>query len=161
LLIWNHPARPEIKKRRRRNKKMATFLNLTAHALTPEQVAAAQSLGASRFLEAADVLLADTVASLRNCPADKDGIVALAYKLIDAIKLQSAGQDSLLFVHLPCGSPALMWEFCGIVGGAVPLLDCVFNAVFSHSVRESVETIQPDGSVVKNSVFRFQKFIVL
>lgn len=140
---------------------MATFLNLTAHALTPEQVAAAKELGATEFLEAADVLPPDTVASLRNCPADKDGLTALAYKIIDAIKAVAVGDDSLLFVHLPCGSPALMWEFCGIIGGAVPLLDCVFNAVFSHSVRESVETIQPDGSVVKNSVFRFQKFIVL
>lgn len=140
---------------------MATFLNLTAHNLTADQIEAAKALGATKFLEASDILPPDTVDKLRNCPSDKDGLLSIAYQLIDAIKATAKGDDSLPLVHLPCGSPALMWEFCGIVGGAVPLLDCVFSAVFSHSVRQSVETVQPDGSVAKNSVFRFEKFIVL
>jgi hypothetical protein len=141
--------------------KMATFINLTAHKLTADQIEAAKQLGASRFLEAADILPPDTVDKLRNCPSDKDGLLSIAYQLIDAIKATAKGDDSLPLVHLPCGSPALMWKLCDLIGGAVGHLDCVFDAVFSHSVRDSVETLQPDGSVVKNSVFRFEKFIVL
>jgi hypothetical protein len=129
--------------------------------LTADQIEAAKALGATKFLEAADILPPDVVASLRNCPAEKDALTALAYKLIDAIKATAKGDDSLPLVHLPCGSPALMWKLCDLIGGAVGHLDCVFDAVFSHSVRQSVETTAPDGSVVKNSVFRFEKFIVL
>jgi hypothetical protein len=139
---------------------MTTFLNLTAHALTPEQVAAAQALGATKFLEAADILPPDVVAAMRNCPAEKDGLLAIAYQIIDAIKATAKGDDSLPLVHLPCGSPALMWKLCDLIGGAVGHLDCVFDAVFSHSVRDSVESTEPDGTVTKKSVFRFEKFIV-
>jgi len=143
-----------------RRREEMKFINLTAHALTTEQVAAAKELGVTEFLEAADVLPAEVLDKLRNCPSDNYELTTLAYKIIDAINQKAVGDDSLLFVHLPCGSPALMWKFCDLVGGAVAHLDCVFHAVFSHSVRDSVESTEPDGTVIKKSVFRFEKFII-
>lgn len=133
------------------------FINLTAHALTADQIAAAKELGVTEFLEAADVLPPDVLAAIRNCPGEKDELTALANKMIDAIKAVAAAEDPLPLVHLPAGSPALMWKFCDLIGSYI---DCVPYAVFSHSVRDSVETVQPDGTVIKKSVFRFEKFII-
>lgn len=139
---------------------MRTFINLTAHKLTAEQVQAAKELGATEFFEATDILPPDTLEKLRNCPSDYKELTAIVYEIIGALK-QMPHEDKSPFVHLPCGSPALMWLLCAIHSKIAEFGRDFLIPVFSHSERDSQETVQADGSIVKNSVFRFQKFIVI
>lgn len=139
---------------------MRTFINLTAHKLTAEQIEAAKELGVTRFLEAADILPPDVLAAIRNCPGDYKELTAIVYGIISAIK-KISHEDKSPFVHLPCGSPALMW-LLSANSNLAEISDGYFLIpVFSHSVKDSQETVQADGSIVKNSVFRFEKFIVI
>lgn len=133
------------------------FINLTAHALTADQIAAAKDLGVNKFLEAADVLPANVLEKLRNCPDEAASLELLAKKVIEAVNQVA---DGFTYVHLPCGSPALMWAMAGLTMGQNPHLPLKLTPVFSHSVRESVEEIQPNGTVMKRSVFRFESFIL-
>jgi hypothetical protein len=129
------------------------FINLTAHNLTADQIEAAKKLGVTEFLEAADVLPPTILEKLRNCPSDIYEISTLAIAVLESIN-GVKGHDNL-YVHFPCGSPALMWMLARNRSE-----DWDFTPVFSHSVRDSVETVQPDGSISKQSVFRFEKFII-
>ena len=64
--------------------------------------------------------------------------------------------------HLPIGSPAFQHEFFGRTESMrrnYPMSDYATQFIFSHTVRESVEEPQSDGSIVKKSVFRFEQFI--
>lgn len=139
---------------------MRNFVNLTEHELTADQIEAAKKLGVTRFLEAADILPPDTLEKLRNCPSDYKELTAIVYEIIGVLK-QMPHEDKSPFVHLPCGSPALMW-LLSANSNLAEISDGYFLIpVFSHSVKDSQETVQADGSIVKNSVFRFEKFIVI
>jgi hypothetical protein len=63
-------------------------------------------------------------------------------------------------VILPVGSPAFMFQFALELGlNNDPL--CLDRYYFAHSVKESVEAAQADGSVKKTSVFKHVRFFNL
>lgn len=69
-----------------------------------------------------------------------------ASKLLDMFALYD-------IVVLPIGSPAFVF----VLGDLIPN-DVKHKIVFAHSERESVDIPQPDGTVVKKSVFKHIKF---
>ena len=131
------------------------FVNLTAHRLLPEQVRAIkEDLGIEEIVDAEEVVPKGLLEKLRQCPADPKELFRMACELSDALVKYTRENGVDLYVHLPCGSPAFMWCFANVFPHKF------ISAVFSHTKREVVETQQPDGSVVKKSVFKFEKFIV-
>jgi hypothetical protein len=62
-----------------------------------------------------------------------------------------------MFVHLPIGSPAFMFVFAQQASN----LRTGVRFVFSHARREAIDEKQPDGSINRRAIFRFQKFIVI
>jgi hypothetical protein len=70
----------------------------------------------------------------------------LAEKLIDTFALYD-------IVVLPIGSPA----FIMVLGDIIPN-DIKSKIRFAHSERDSVDIPQPDGTVIKKSVFKHIKF---
>ena len=129
------------------------FLNATAHNMGGEQLDKARELaGEVKNLKDINPELAS---KLVNSPDNLEGIATLAEELKDFC-LELTRDCEKVYVHFPIGSPAFMFalarEFIDFSGEIIP--------VFSHSERESVEEVQPDGSVVKKSVFKFKKFII-
>jgi len=131
------------------------FLNLTAHELTKEQIEAAKrQLEIDEFLDAKDVIPKHLLWRLRQCPADEKEVYKLATKINYILDRYAYDYGIDLYVHLPAGSPAFMWCFANVFSHKF------LKAVFSHTRRITEEVQQPDGSVVKKSVFRFERFIV-
>lgn len=130
------------------------FVNLTSHRLMDEQIEEAKKFGVEEFYNAEDVLPEDIVSQVRQCPDTIDELGMLAYNIVEKL-IDFAKQKKVhAYVHLPVGSPALMWIF--------PEIWPYFYAtpVFSHTEREVVEHIESDGSVVKKSRFKFKGYIV-
>ena len=118
-----------------------TILNLTQHAATPEQVAAGVVEPNN-----ADKAAIKTALTFNALPSDGEmhgraaAIVAIA-KRGGATQVMVGGAP----FFLPWLESALLGE------GIVPL--------HAFSRRVSVETVQPDGSTRKESVFRHEGFI--
>lgn len=122
------------------------FLNITAHNMSEEQVREAGRM--------ADVVInlkeeyPEMAASLSNTPDNLTDIYCLVSDLLGVIQAISEQYDEV-YLHLPVGSPAFMFALSQrivILRKIIPL--------FSHSQRVSVDEPQPDGSVVKRSVFK-------
>lgn len=82
-------------------------------------------------------------------------IQALAAEVADLL-VEKYWQD---IIHLPIGLPAFMFALAGELqsfwaGGANGP-----RIVFSHSTRQSVDVPQPDGSVRKQAMFVFERFL--
>lgn len=124
---------------------MSGVLNLTQHAASPDQVAAGVlDLPADERDAVAALLTFDL------CP-DAAEVVDRAADLAEIAALSSAWPGD--------GAPA---DGRVMVGGAPWLMAPLVAAlqalylvpVFAFSRRESVDTVQPDGSVRKSAVFR-------
>jgi hypothetical protein len=139
------------------------FINFTQHTLTPEQMEAAKTMGATEII------------NISNPPRFNDDGVN-SYKVVNEIAEEIAkiiGDDEVAVVHFPISSPyvmALFWNKYGslktrLVKGKVdPNWEIVVRRavfVFSHTDRVMVEEPQPDGSVVKKSIFKFKKFMMI
>jgi hypothetical protein len=122
------------------------------HEPTPEQVSELRQIAEFGELKKLSNIAPDLCGQLQNCPAE--GLDDLARRLY------SVCQDFSVVI-LPIGSPAFMWKFsivCSQVAhrpdhGHIPVW------LFAHSIRESRDEPQSDGSVKKTSVFRHERFI--
>jgi len=144
------------------------FINFTQHALTPEQVEAAKEIGATEIVNAKEVLA--NFSEIANDDGNLDA-TRQAQQIAEAI-VALAGKGHAI-VHFPISSPrvqAAFWrlhEYWGHPNYADTRTDeyelwkkvrkCRF--VFSHTSRISQDVQQPDGSVKKTTVFKFEKFV--
>jgi hypothetical protein len=124
-------------------------MNLTQHFATPEQVSAGVTDLEETFRAKLVALLNfETLPSWEEVKSRAAGIATLAENAC-----YNAG-----------GNPK---ESSAMIGGApflMPLLEEALEKAgimpcYAFSVRESVETVQPDGSVRKTAVFRHAGFV--
>lgn len=141
---------------------MSVFINFTAHELLPEQKREVKkSLGANRIIELNP--RGYLRKALSNTPPEVHKLIEISRIVL--IYLDLFNNEDRIYIHLPAGSPAFMWILCRalyfrqyeIEGNERPNV----IAVFSHSRRESTETKNEDGIVIKHSIFKFEKFIVI
>lgn len=78
---------------------MIPLINLTAHSLTPEQIAAAEANGWT-VVEAAEVLSPKTLEMLRQSPDDPETLRQLALAIDCEIDFWREGEK---YLHLPAG----------------------------------------------------------
>jgi len=114
------------------------ILNLTQHSATAEQIAAGVVAPANH--SAVKVLL-----DFASLPSVSD-VWQRAKQLAQLAKASGCGSAMI------GGAPFLMKEL------EFQLLAVGVSPLYAFSVRESVETVQPDGSVVKTAVFRHVGF---
>lgn len=123
---------------------MTKFLWCSAHKPTAEQTNELLAKGELYFLSDVDSEMQD---SLNNCPANRASLSRLAldlsYKTGEYIIVQPGGSPIFQFML------GLMSEQFGTDS----------RIIYAHSERVSVDTAQPDGTVVKTSVFKHLGFI--
>ena len=117
---------------------MKEILNLTQHSATAEQVAAGVIAPANH--SAVKALL-----DFQTLPTVAD-VWQRARQLAQLTKASGASHAMI------GGAPFLMKEL------EFQLLAVGVNPLYAFSVRESVESVQPDGSVVKTAVFKHVGF---
>lgn len=121
------------------------FINCTQHTLTPAQIAAAEQFG--QVVEFRD-LNPDLFGRLAQMQGDED-LHELANEFVEwLITLELP-----IILHLPIGTPAFMYVL------AQQLARAWVKTVFSFSLRRSEDVPQPDGTIRKQQVFDFQKFL--
>jgi len=131
---------------------MTIFVNMTAHQLTDEQKETAKKeLGATEFVEFKEVQ-PDLFGEMANSPSDADDLVYLAKKV--GAGMSDMIKTDLIYFHLPIGSPAFNFVLASVL-----MPQFKGKILFSHSERVSKETAMPDGTVKKENVFKFVKFI--
>lgn len=86
--------------------------------------------------------------SLSNTPASIEAIEDLALQL----QLECSSYD---IVVLPIGSPAFNFAFAR----RVPTIDNPVQYKFAYTQRVSIDEPQPDGTVRKTSIFKFEGWI--
>jgi hypothetical protein len=148
------------------------FINFTQHNLTEEQVAAAREMGATEIVNAKDALA--NFAEIAN----DDGNDSIVYTFLQAGKIAEAistlvGEERAI-IHFPISSPRVQAAFWSLLAHLQYLPShayirpedfkvwekvrkCCF--VFSHTARVSQDVPQPDGSIKKTTVFKFEKFV--
>lgn len=136
------------------------ILNLTQHPATPEQLAAGVFDPTSE--ERAEIV---RLLTFEEVP-DKSEIKERAYQLA----LTAYHIDRARYRSLSTEARELEERFdssCALIGGAPYLMSALEEELkkqfilplYAFSVRESVEQVQPDGSVRKTATFRHQGFI--
>jgi len=134
---------------------MAFLVNMTAHQLTTEQEKTAErEFNVTDFVEFKSVE-SDLFNQMANSPANSEELEVLAIKVINSMS-EMIAQTPDVYFHLPVGSPAFNFIFAGLMGN---LAQFKGKILFSHSERVSKETTLPDGSIKKENVFLFKKFI--
>lgn len=130
------------------------ILNLTQHPATPEQVAAGVvDLEGKNLKRLKELLTFDSIEVAVKQRFDRAKQIA---DLVSRIKLgdeDSLHEDGTAIHVMIGGAPYLMAPLENVLmkNNRVP--------VYAFSVRESVEQIQSDGSVVKNNIFRHKGFV--
>lgn len=128
---------------------MKKILNTMQHALQSVQLnELAEIYGANILVDYLSTVNPGLFAELSNCPANTDRLEALAIELCSVIK-----NENYEAVILPIGSPAFMFIF------AKRANTMSANCLFAHSIRQSVERTNADGTVTKTQVFNHLKFI--
>ena len=125
------------------NSKTEVIINLTQHAATPEQVAAGVvELHPEDRLELQRLLTFEKLPDLEEIWRSANSIAALA------VQYRTPARAALIG-----GAPYLMGPLEKALRrvGLIPL--------YAFSVRESVDVVQPDGSVRKTSVFKHAGFV--
>jgi hypothetical protein len=130
------------------------ILNLTQHPATPEQVAAGVvDLEGKNLERLKELLTFDSIEVAVKQRFDRAKQIA---DLVSRIKLgdeDSLHEDGTAIHVMIGGAPYLMAPLENVLmkDNRVP--------VYAFSVRESVEQIQSDGSVVKSNIFRHKGFV--
>ena len=141
---------------------MRIFLNLTNHALTPEQQETLKQEG-FRVLAKEAVFGEEMVAKFKQSPSDFEELIELATETAEKLKkyienLKEENPDLETFrIHLPIGSPlfqALL--FNQLQNQLKEIEDVNVEFAFSHTKR-IVEENPETGE--KRSIFKFEKFI--
>ena len=111
--------------------------NMTQHKLQLTQIAQAEQMG-YEFIDSS--VLEELKKQLSNLKGDED-LTALSKAVIEA---SIEADCSLIF---PIGSPLFYMIF------ATEVAKRPVELLFSHTLRECIETVQADGSVQKKMVF--------
>jgi len=130
------------------------ILNLTQHPATPEQVAAGVVDLEGKNLERLKELL--TFDSIEVAVKHRFDRARQIGELVSRIKLgdeDSLHEDGTAIHVMIGGAPYLMAPLENVLmkDNRVP--------VYAFSVRESVEQIQSDGSVIKKNIFKHGGFV--
>jgi hypothetical protein len=139
------------------------FINFTQHNLTEEQIEAAKAMGATEIINAKDALA--NFSEIANDDGNADAF-RQAHEIAKAIVALTDGKPAI--IHFPISSPrvqAAFWRRYEYWGNNPDdyeiwwrkIRKCRF--VFSHTARVSQDVPQPDGSVKKTTVFKFEKFV--
>jgi len=129
---------------------MTIFRNCTQHPLTPEQIRDVSDNGWVLSLGLKEVN-PELFSTLSNMTGDED-LEEQALDLLDFCR----GDVCLM----PIGSPAFMAVFFQTVQKMRKRYAFKKTRfVFSQSIRESAESVQPDGTVKKVTVFKHIKFL--
>lgn len=113
------------------------------HNLTPAQIEELSKLGKVELLKDVKPGLFD---QLSNCPGVASELEILASNFL-------AVTDNYRHVVLPIGSPAFN-AILNVMGGENFKNKCLY----AHSERKSVEKINEDGTVQKQTIFEHQYF---
>lgn len=116
---------------------MKTLLWCSAHTPTQEQLTSLQEMGEVVFLKDVKPSLQEKI---NNCPSDK---MELLENAIALSVLQTRHDYTLVQIG---GSPMFLF-LCGDTINRK-------NVMFAHSERVSVDAPQPDGTIIKTSVFK-------
>jgi len=123
------------------------ILNLTQHASTPEQQAQGViDLPADQRQELQGLLTFDVLPTSWDIDERAKAIAAMALSI-------DMERDQGPISAMIGGAPFLMSPLEGA------LEDVGVQPLYAFSVRESVEQVQPDGTVRKVNVFRHQGFV--
>lgn len=132
---------------------MKKLLVLLQHQLTPEQL---EELSGYEIIYLEDCA-PQLFAQIANSPADFGRLEKLAEDLVEATGIQGCS-----IMLRPLGSPA----FNSVLDRRLAFRDERLeegeehiSSMFAHSERLSIDEPQPDGSVVKKSIFKHVKFI--
>lgn len=131
---------------------MSLVLNMVQHQLTPEQRTELEKYG--NIVDGREYL-PTLWPKIANSPSSGKDLRKLARELY--VTLLGISEEKKVYMHLPLGSPAFMFQFGMIVGSMGKWENMHF--LFSHTERCSIDEKQEDGSVIKKSVFQFIKFI--
>lgn len=132
---------------------MKKILVVMQHQFTPEQL---EELKDDRLVYLKDCA-PQLFAQIANSPADLERLEKLAEDLVEATGIQGCS-----IMLRPLGSPAfnsvldrrLLFRDERLEEGEERI-----SSMFAHSERVSIDEPQPDGSVVKKSIFKHVKFI--
>ena len=143
------------------NQQQNLFLNLTQHQLTPEQISLIKQNYTNTEIKNLKDINPELFQELKNTPPDYSSLDYLADKLLNYIyDIYFSSQYNTIYIHLPIGSPAFMWQFSKLFERNTPIgFKEKVIPVFSHSERQVEELVLPDGTVEKKSIFKFQSFI--
>ena len=120
---------------------MKKLLWCSAHTPTQEQLISLQEMGELIFLKDINLSMQEKIS---NCSSDRTELAKLAKDLLE------------LKVSLDCtivqlgGSPLFLY----IAGATINSCLSTTAIIFAHSERVSIDSPQPDGTVVKTSVFK-------
>jgi hypothetical protein len=120
---------------------MKTFLWCSAHTPTSEQLISLQEMGKLIFLKDVDSSMQEKISS---CSADRTELLSLAK---DLSELRSTLDCTIVQLG---GSPLFLF----IAGATINSCLSTSVLIFAHSERVSIDSPQPDGTVVKTSVFK-------
>jgi hypothetical protein len=125
---------------------MPTLYLLFSHHITPEQQADAEaSLGVNRL----EALPADLQALFSNVPPDLESL----YEYLQPIRQWLAERvqaDDFVLIQGDFGVTVSLVHYC--------IANRLGTPVYATTQRQSVDTVQPDGSVVTQRVFRHCRF---
>lgn len=129
------------------------ILNLTQHPATTEQIAAGvEDLVGESLSELKRLLTFDALPSKREIQRRAESIARLAVEWNYEVCDEDFATER--FTHAMIGgAPFLMSAL------ESALMDEFLTPLYAFSVRESVEEVQPDGSVRKINVFRHKGFV--
>ena len=120
------------------------FLWCSVHVPTEEQIKELTNAGDIYYLKDIDPELQDKI---NNCPKDKLELSKMADDLGEYTRyyliVQPGGSPAFQFMLGHCLSYDVSWD----------------RVLYAHSERVSVDKAQPDGSIIKTSVFKHIKFI--
>ena len=118
------------------------YLWCSVHTPTKEQLISLEKMGELVYLKDVNPILQERI---NNCSSDATELLEVAISLgtyqtkHDYTLVQIGGSPMFLFM---CGSSVKRSE-----------------VMFSHSVRDSIDVTQEDGTVIKTSVFKHVKWI--
>ena len=125
------------------------ILNLTQHEATPEQTA-------DGVVEPENKEFVKDCLTFKKKPTPNDIYIAISALVSVAKEWQDSGTDEHSRNDVMIGgAPYLMAPL------ATLLTRRGLNPVYAYSERVSAEVVQPDGSVVKTSVFKHMGFVGL
>lgn len=136
---------------------MHKFLWCSAHTPTSEQISELNAQGEVVFLKDVDSSLQEKI---NNCPSDRQLLKNMA-EAVSAICITLSEPSSVVtykhdvtIVQLG-GSPLFLY----IAGEVMNKNNSKQKILFAHSERVSIDVPQPDGTVLKQSVFKHLGFI--